>query len=110
MIHWGHPPGGRPVTDPTVQPATEDDFVIPEGIVRSKAAIRAALPELLASWWTRGKWVCYHREERIGVGRDYFALEKKCIDRGISGEEYYIARIAPGAASDEEEEIAGRDV
>lgn len=97
------------MTDPTVQPAPapEDDFVIPEGIVRSKAAIRAALPELLASWWTRGKYVCYHREERIGVGRDYFALVKKCVKRGIPEEEYFIDRIAPGAGSEEEEEIEG---
>lgn len=81
------------------------DWTIPEGIRQSMAAIRRALPKLLASWWTRGKWVCYHRDVRIGVGRDYFALQKECIKLGLADDEYVIARIAPAAGSEEIEEV-----
>ena len=35
-----------------------------EGVRRSKRAIRRDLPELLANRRNRGKFVCYHLEER----------------------------------------------
>lgn len=93
------------MTDPTVTP-TEQSFEIPEGIRHSLAALRRDLPELLASWWKRGKWVCYAGDERIGVSRDYFALVAACVKRGIPESEYVIERIAPGAGSEEEEDIS----
>jgi hypothetical protein len=97
------------MTDPTVtdaiQPQTDPTLEIPEGILRSRAALRRDLPALLASWWKRGKWVCYSRDTRVGIGRDYFKLVDECIRRGIPEGEYIIERIAPGAGSEEEEDL-----
>jgi len=92
------------MTDPTVTP-TEQSLEIPSGIRRSLAALRRDLPELLASWWKRGKWVCYAGDERIGISRDYFALVAVCVKRGIPEGEYIIDRIESGAGSEEEEDI-----
>jgi len=90
---------------PLSEPPAEVDLAIPEGIRLSKAAIRRALPELLASRWTRDKYVCYHRDERVGVSRDHMALLRACLRRGYPVEEFFITRIKLGAASDEIEEI-----
>lgn len=92
------------MTDPTVTP-TEQSFEIPEGILRSRAALRRDLPALLASWWKRGKWVCYAGDERIGISRDYLKLVREVIRRDIPESGYVIERIAPGAGSEEEEDV-----
>ena len=92
------------MTDPTVTPA-EQSLEIPEGIRRSLAALRRDLPGLLASWWKRGKWVCYAGDERIGISRDYLKLIRKIAARGFKDGEFIIERIRPGAGSEEEEEI-----
>src|SRR5438105_807075 len=72
------------------RPTYIEFFDIPEGVQLSKAALRRDLPGLLASWWKRGKWVCYHRDERIGIHRDYFALIQELNRRNIPDGEYFI--------------------
>src|SRR5687767_11921191 len=67
---------------PPAAPVSEAEIAIPEGIRRSSAAIKRDLPALLASRKTRGRWVCYRGDERIGVNKDYFELERECIRRG----------------------------
>ena len=83
-------------------------FRVPEGIRRSRAALRRDLPELLASRRTRGKWACYQGDERIGIGRDYATLMRECNRRDIPDGEFIIERVEPGAGNDEEEEIDRR--
>ena len=89
---------------PAVSPKS-DLTEIPEGIRRSRAALRRDLPELLSRRRYRGKWVCYHLEERIGIGSDYAALIGECNRRNIPDGEYTIERITPNAGNEEEIEI-----
>jgi hypothetical protein len=78
---------------------------VPDGIRRSRAALRRDLPELLASRRTRGKWVCYRGDERIGIGRDYASLMRECNRRSFPDGEFIIERAEVGAGNDEEEEV-----
>jgi hypothetical protein len=93
------------------EPAPPDGppIQIPEGIVRARAALRRDLPALLASWWTRGKWACYTGDGRVKVGRDYSAVIREAVRRGIPRGEYVVERIEPGAGSDEVVEIEVRE-
>src|SRR5205085_10545715 len=49
-------------------------FEVPEGIKRSRAAIRRDLPALLSK---SGEFVCYRGDNRVGVG-DYKTLMVEC--------------------------------
>ena len=95
------------MSEPTQAEAQID---IPEGIRRARAALRRDLPALMASWWTRGKWACYGVNGKIGIGKDSLALLKEALRRNTPEGEFIIERIAPGAGSDEEEEIEIHDV
>ena len=92
-------------------PATiEKPIEVPEGIRRARAALRADLPQLLSSRWTRGKWACYGVKGKIGIGRDHLALLREVIRRDIPDGEFIIERIERDAGSDEEEELEIHDV
>jgi hypothetical protein len=84
---------GAPVTSPTEE---EPTFEIPPGIRRSQEAFWRDLPQLLAQKKLRGKWVCYHGDERIGIGR-YEDLIRECLRRGLRDEEYDLGVIEPHA-------------
>ena len=94
------------MTDPSTDKplAAEPAFEIPEGIRRSKAAIRRDLPELMARWRNRGKWVLYHGDVRVAVGT-YSDLIGEVNRLNIPDGEFFVARIRPGAASEEEEDV-----
>ena len=89
---------------PTTEP-TPPDIVIPEGILKARAALRRDLPELLASRWTRGKWACHSSEGRVGIGNDYLALIGMVNRKGIPDDAFVVERIDERAGSNEEEEI-----
>ena len=91
-------------SDPPIE--VEPEFVVPEGIRRARAHLRADLPALLASWWTRGKWALYSKEGRVKIGRDYWNLRQECERRGLDVVDYVIERIEPGAGSEEEIDIS----
>src|SRR6185436_13266131 len=92
-------------TPPTPPAEAEPPLEIPEGILKARAHLRADLPGLLASRWTRGKWALYSQDGRVKIGRDYLKLVGEVIRRDIPDGDYVIERIRPGAGSDEEEEI-----
>jgi hypothetical protein len=73
-----------------------------EGVRRSKRALRLDLPELLANKRNRGKMVCYHLEERIGISNEYFDLIRVCVERDIPDDEFIVETIEPGAGSEKE--------
>jgi hypothetical protein len=79
-------------------------FRVPEGIRRSRAAIRRDLPSLLRK---RGKFVCYRGDERVGIG-EYRTLMAECNRRGFRDDEFVIELIGAMAGSEEEEEIDRR--
>ncbi|MBM4073621.1 MAG: hypothetical protein FJ271_32580 [Planctomycetes bacterium] len=70
---------------------------IPEGILLSQRAFWKDLPELLADRRNHGQWVCYHRDERIGIAASDDVLIRECLRRGIPMDEYEVAIIRPRA-------------
>ena len=67
---------------------------IPPGILRSQQAYWSDLPDLLSQRKLRGRWVCYHGGERIGIGT-YDDLIRECGRRGIRDDAFYLGRIRP---------------
>ena len=67
---------------------------VPQGIRRSQEAFWRDLPQLLAQKQLIGQWVCYHGDERVGIGR-YEDLIRECLRRGIRDDEYDLAIIEP---------------
>ncbi len=76
------------------QGVAEDAPVIPAGILRSQQAFWRDLPHLLSQRKLRGRWVCYHGDERIGIGT-YEELIRQCLGRGIPDDAFYLGRIRP---------------
>ena len=52
------------------------------------------LPHLLGKRNRTARWVCYHGEERVGIGT-YEHLLRECLRLRIRDDEYYLARIRP---------------
>jgi hypothetical protein len=80
---------------------------VPAVIRRSQQAFWRDLPVLLEDGRHRGRWVCYHGEERIGIGT-YEELIQECVRRGLADNEYDLEVIEPQASPPwEAEEIEG---
>jgi hypothetical protein len=62
------------------------------------------LPELVRSWWKRGKWVAYYGDTRIGIASRESTLLRKCRSRRIPLDEVYIAQIIDRSQSPWEQE------
>jgi hypothetical protein len=88
----------RPLLEPQAPRA-----IVPEGIRVSQEALQRDLPQLLAQKHLRGQWVAYHRNERIGVARDQASLIRKCFERGLEDDEFYVGWIDPCELIEEEE-------
>jgi hypothetical protein len=67
---------------------------IPPGILHSQQSFWRDLPHLLSQEKLRGRWVCYHGDERIGIGT-YEDLIRQCRRRGIPEDASYLGRIRP---------------
>src|SRR5712691_7120792 len=59
---------------------------IAPGILRAQQAFWRDLPQMLTQKKLLGKWVCYHGDERIGIGR-YEDLIRECNRRGVRDDE-----------------------
>ena len=86
-------------------PIQDQTSGVPEGIRLAKAAFRRDLPELLANRRMRGKYVCYQRDKRVIVGKDYLGVIAEVVRLNIPEEDYIVASVEPGAWSEEEEEV-----
>ncbi len=75
---------------------------VPEGIRRSQEAFFRDLPELLEDRRLRGKWVAYHRDERIKIGRTQTDVIRECNRRGLEGDQYDVFVIEPQSQDPEE--------
>jgi hypothetical protein len=78
------------------------DLQVPEGIRKSQEAFFRDLPELLKEPRLRGKYVAYHRDERIGIAADDEPLIRECLRRGLKREDYDILIIEPQSPEPEE--------
>jgi hypothetical protein len=98
------------VIPPTTPVEAEPPIEIPEGIRKARAHLRADLPALLASRWTRGKLALYSRDGRVKIGRDFIKLVREARRRGLTEDNCVIEKIDSRAGSEEEEEIETFDV
>jgi len=57
--------------------------LVPEGIVKARAAFLRDFPALMADRKTRGKYVAYHNDKLVAVHKDYFKLVQKVHSRNI---------------------------
>jgi hypothetical protein len=80
---------------PTAGP-NPDPFEIPEGIRRSREALKRDLPALLANRRLHWKCVLYANGERIGIHRDDLPLLREAFRRGYRDDEIYVGIIEPG--------------
>ncbi len=78
------------------------DIDIPEGIRQSQDAFFRDLPELLKDERLRGKWVAYHRDERVKIGRRQRDVLKEIVRRDIPEDEYDVFVIEPQSREPEE--------
>ncbi len=65
---------------------------VPPGILSSQQAFWRDLPQLLEQKKLRGKWVCYHGDERVGIGT-YEDLLRECVRRGLRDDEFDLGVI-----------------
>ena len=70
-------------------------------LAQSIDAFYRNLPELLKKHY--GKWVAYHGDEFLGVGRRQTHLYQKCLRRGLKAEEFIVLFADNQALSDQEE-------
>jgi len=80
------------------------DLQVPEGIRKSQEAFFRDLPELLKDRRLRGKYVAYHRDERVKIGRSEIEVIRECLRRGLSDDEYDVFIVEPQSPEPEEVE------
>lgn len=85
---------------PANSPAVVD---IPAGIRSSREALRRDLPALLTKPEMRGRFIAYHRDERLGIAADMDELIRECLRRGLAADDYYIGMIELGELIEEED-------
>src|SRR5689334_11146177 len=78
-----------------LEPASALDLKVPEAIRRSQEAFFRDLPALLQDRKLRGKWVAYHGEERVKVGKSETEVIGECLRRGLKRDQYDIFVIRP---------------
>src|SRR5438876_521046 len=83
--------------DPAARVEAVDDLFehTPIGIIRSMQAYLRALPDLLANPKYRSWWVAYAENEQIGIAASGNALLRKCIERGLQSDQFYVGHIVP---------------
>lgn len=86
-----------------MQPNQENaaDSAAPSVEKQSMDAFYRDLPQLLKTHnW---KWVAYHGDKLIGVGRTQTELYKKCLRDGLKEDEFIVRLVSEMALSDHEE-------
>ena len=78
------------MTDLTREPA-----VVPEGLVRARAAFLRDFPALWADRKTRGRYVIYHNDKLVAVGKTYRAMEREFLTRNLPGNATLIIEVTP---------------
>src|SRR4051794_36461993 len=91
--------------EPTTNNAPEirPEDLIPEGVIRARAAFLRDFPKLFADKKTRGKYVCYHNDELVLVNKDYRAIEREAGARNIPLNESLIVDVTEGSEAMERE-------
>jgi hypothetical protein len=80
----------------TTVPTTSSHDEVPEGIRRARAAFIRDFPTLMANRRTRGKYVCYHKEDCVAVTKNYRAMIDEVIKKNIPENASLIFQVTPG--------------
>ena len=72
------------------------DFTVPAGVQQARAAFLRDFATLMADRKTRGKYVCYHKDQLVLINRRYFALIDEAVARNIPDSEWLIFKVVPG--------------
>jgi hypothetical protein len=95
----------RPSATPPPPPDLEE---IPEGIRLSQDAFFRDLPEMLKDKKLLGKWVAYHRDERVKVGKKQIDVIRELNRRNVPDDEFAIYVVRPQSREPEEiEHVTG---
>ena len=85
-----------------LEPRSVLDLEVPDGVRRSQEAFFRDLPTLLEDRKLRGKWVAYHGQERVKVGRSETEVLRECLRRGLQPDQYDVFVIRPQSPEPEE--------
>jgi hypothetical protein len=78
---------------PQPQPTEEVSSPVSPAMLRAQRAFWRDLPELLKNRRNHLKWVAYHGDERVGLGKTRTELYNHCLGRGLRPGEFYIGRV-----------------
>jgi hypothetical protein len=84
------------------EPRSGEELQVPEGIRKSQEAFFRDLPELLKERRLRGKYVAYHGDERVKIGRSEIEVVRECNRRGLPPDRYDVFVIRPQSPEPEE--------
>jgi hypothetical protein len=86
-----HPLTERTVTNRTPPPETE--VAVPEGVQKARAAFLRDYPALHADPRTRGRFVVYHQDQRVGVAWTYRAAIDEVNRLNLPNGEYLVMEV-----------------
>ena len=79
---------------------------VPPMILRSQAAFRRDLPQLLKKY--EGRWVAYNGDRQVAIGRSKTQLYQQCLNEGLDDNDFVVRCIQPEYEDDlDEDEIQG---
>lgn len=85
-----------------LEPSSTSEMQVPEGVRRSQDAFFRELPTLLQDRTLRGKWVAYHGDERVRIGRTEAEVIRECLRRGLRRDQYDVFMVRPQSPEPEE--------
>ncbi len=69
---------------------------VPDGIRMAQVAFLRDFTSLMANRKTRGKYVCYHKDQLVAVTNDYRAIIQEVVTKGWPRDESLILKVVPG--------------
>jgi hypothetical protein len=78
---------------PQPPPAEAGAPPVSPAMLRAQRAFWRDLPDLLKERRNRLKWVAYHGDDRVGLGKTRTELYHRCLGRGLRPGEFYIGRV-----------------
>ncbi len=85
-----------------IDPRSGEELHVPEGIRKSQEAFFRDLPELLKDRRLRGKYVAYHGDDQVKIGRSEVEVIRECLRRGLRPDTYDVFVIQPQLPEPEE--------
>src|SRR5262249_35067760 len=92
----GYQPAERAVTNHTPQPSTSE-VVVPEGVQKARAAFLRDYPALFADRKIRGRFVVYHKDQRVSGARIARAACHEADRLGLPDGEHLVIEVSPGS-------------